>query len=107
MDHPEDRAVLDPSPYVDPVMDDESRRMLETEVRLATHLRALSLVSFATAHDIRTPLHTIILYLELLRNTLAETPEGERVTRQSRYVEVLASELGHLEIMLEQLIGQT
>ncbi|HXF58526.1 MAG TPA: HAMP domain-containing sensor histidine kinase [Candidatus Saccharimonadales bacterium] len=107
MSHPEDRAVLDPAPDVDPVMDDENRRTLETEVRLATHLRGLSLVSFATAHDIRTPLHTIILYLELLRNTLAEAPEGERVTRQSRYVEVLASELQRLEVMLEQLILQT
>jgi signal transduction histidine kinase len=107
MDHPEDRAVLDPAPDVDPVMDDQSRRLLETEVRLATHLRALSLVSLATAHDMRTPLHTMVLYLELLRNTLAEAPEGERVARQARYVDVVASELQRLEVMLEQLLGQT
>lgn len=88
MDHraPADRSVLDAAPEMetDLAMDEEALRALETDVRLATHLRALSRVSIATAHDVRTPLHTMVLYLELLRNTLAEAPAPDRQTRQER-----------------------
>jgi len=87
--------------------DEGAQRAQETDLRLATHLRALSRVSLATAHDIRTPLHTIILYLELLRNTLSSTPDEEKRASQERFVEVIGSELQRLEVMLEKLFGQT
>src|SRR5438105_3392104 len=108
MDHqaPADRSVLDPGPDPDKAMDDETLRSLETDVRLAMHLRALARVSVATAHDVRTPLHTMVLYLELLRNTLAEAPGPDRRGRQERYLEVVASELQRLETMLDNLLGQ-
>ena len=99
-------SVLDTP--LDPVSTDEGAlRAQETELRLATHLRALSRVSLATAHDVRTPLHTIILYLELLRNTLASTPDEEKRASQQRFVEVIGSELQRLEGLLEKLFSQT
>jgi len=95
-------------PDSDPVLTDEGAlRAQETDLRLATHLRALSRVSHATAHDVRTPLHTVILYLELLRNSLAGTPDQEKRASQERFVEVIGSELKRLEEMLESLISQT
>src|SRR5712691_160684 len=100
------QRVLHPALDGELAMDDERLRALETDVRLATHLRALSRVSIATAHDVRTPLHTMVLYIELLRGTLAEGPGPDRQERQMRYLEVVSSELGRLETMLDNLIGQ-
>ncbi|HZI89968.1 MAG TPA: histidine kinase dimerization/phospho-acceptor domain-containing protein, partial [Candidatus Polarisedimenticolia bacterium] len=103
---PTDPSLLDRGASAEPDMDDESLRVLNGDVRLATHLRDLALVSIATAHDIRTPLHTIVLYLELLRNAVAEEASTEQRGRQSRYVEVVASELQRLEAMLDGLLAQ-
>jgi len=99
---PPERSVLE----VDPAMDEEALRALEIDVRLATHLRDLSRVLVATAHDVRTPLHTMVLYLELLKNTMVEGPAPDRRERQERYLGVLASELQRLDGMLDDLIGQ-
>ncbi len=86
--------------------DQDTIRALESDQRLAAHLRALSRLAPATAHDMRTPLHTVVLYLELLRNTLSETPGGDVKERQDRYVEVIGSELRRLEGMLDQILDQ-
>jgi len=94
------RASIDRS-APDPALDEE------TDLRLATHLRALSRVALATGHDIRTPLHTMILYLQILRNAISEPPGPETRAKQERCAEVIGSEIKNLEIMLEQLINQT
>ena len=102
--------MLEGPPFVlDPalVTDDEALRALETDLRLAAHLRALSRVSVVTAHDIRTPLHTVVLYLELLRRTIADKSGADTSVRQERYVDVIGSEIKRLERMLESLLGQT
>jgi signal transduction histidine kinase len=101
-----DRSALDPGPRA-VVTEEDTVSELETDLRLATHLRALSRVSLATGHDIRTPLHTIVLYLELLRSTLAEPPGPDKQARQERYVDVVGSEVKNLETMLDQLLNQT
>jgi len=96
-------STLDPAL----VTDEDSLRALETDMRLAAHLRALSRVSLVTAHDIRTPIHTVVLYLELLRRTIADKSGPDTPARQERYVEVIGSEIQRLEGMLESLLGQT
>ena len=85
---------------------DQDRIALETDLRLAAHLRALSHVSLATDHDIRSPLHIMGLHLDLLRRSLAETPGPDTRARQERYVGVLESEIKSLETMLGQLLRQ-
>jgi signal transduction histidine kinase len=89
------------------VTDEEALRALETDLRLAAHLRALSRVSVATAHDIRTPLHTMVLYLELLRRTIADKSGPDTSVRQERYLDVIGSEIQRLEQMVVCLLGQT
>jgi signal transduction histidine kinase len=49
----------------------------------------------------------MVLYLELLRATLAEPPGPDRQARQERYADVIGSELKNLEAMLDQLLNQT
>ncbi len=107
MDHrtPGDRAVLNPT-LDPPGMDEERERALETEVRLATYMRAFARVARATDHDIRSPLHTIVIYLELLRRTLAEGPQGEPAARQASYLEVVDSGIKDFEVMLLQFLRQ-
>jgi signal transduction histidine kinase len=101
-----DRSVLDPILDGELAMDDETLRALETDVRLATHRRDLALLAAATAHDVRAPLHSVGLYLELLRRTLTESPGPDRQERQERYFGVVSSELQLLEKMLDNLIDQ-
>src|SRR5258706_10185037 len=86
--------------------DEDTSRALESDQRLAAHLRALSRLAPTTAHDMRTPLHTVVLYLELLRNTLGEPAGGDVKERQGRYVEVIGSELQRLEGMLDSILDQ-
>ena len=86
--------------------DEDTSRALESDQRLAAHLRALSRLAPTTAHDMRTPLHTVVLYLELLRNTMAEPAGGDVKERQGRYVEVIGSELQRLEGMLDSILDQ-
>jgi two-component system sporulation sensor kinase B len=86
--------------------DEAPSRALESDQRLAAHLRALSRLAPTTAHDMRTPIHTVVLYLELLRNTLAEPAGGDVKERQGRYVEVIGSELQRLEGMLDSILDQ-
>ena len=86
--------------------EEEITNELETDLRLAAHLRALSAVSVATGHDMRQPLHTMTIYLELLRRTIGEPPVPDTQAHQEQYVEVLASELKSMETMLDQLLDQ-
>jgi len=86
--------------------DKGASRALDSDQRLAAHLRALSRLAPTTAHDMRTPLHTAVLYIELLRNTLAEPAGGDVKERQGRYVEVIGSELQRLEGMLDSILEQ-
>jgi len=76
----------------------------DEDPRLAAHLRNLSLLAGVTLHDLRTPLHTMVLYLELLRGALAEDREPD--PKEERYIDVVASEIQRLERMVELLVGQ-
>jgi len=100
------RSALDPAlPAV--ATEEESTSELETDLRLAAHLRALSRVSLATSHDVRAPLHTMMIYLELLRSSLAEPPGPDREARRERYLDVIRSEIQNMETMLQRFLNQT
>jgi signal transduction histidine kinase len=91
---PAEGAVLDPT-RDDPGMD-------ETDVRLATHLRILARVSRASNHDIRSPLHTMAIYLGLVKGRVG-APDRER---QTKHLEVVESEIPAMELLLEHFFTQ-
>lgn len=78
----------------------------ELDSRHAAHLRGLSHLTAAAAHDARGPLNSIALNLELLRNALdASGPEAN--DRRLRITGILDSEVRRLDVMLRTLLNQT
>jgi len=58
------------------------------------------------AHDMRGPLNTILLNLELLRESLSKENLEEQRPRQERFMTVIGSEVQRLNGMLDSLFGQ-
>ena len=80
----------------------------ETDLRLATQLRALSRLSAGIAHDMKAPLAAVLLHLELLRGTLDDDRDGQTSRdRRLRYVGVMKDELGRLNRALTSLFTHT
>jgi len=92
--------------YLILVRDREALQALETDIRLAGHLRVLSRVHLATAHDIRAPLNAMVLNLELLRQTIPGPHGPDEVASQLGYVDVIGTEMRRLHRMVESLLGQ-
>lgn len=68
------------------------------ELRSLAHARALACLHSAQTHDLRGPLNTLVINLELLKGSVRpEAPEGEETrAKQRRYVAAIAEELGRL-----------
>lgn len=58
------------------------------------------------AHDLRGPINTILLNLELLREGLSRESHPEQGPRQERYLTVIGSEVRRVNAMLDSLFGQ-
>src|SRR5262245_22739139 len=58
------------------------------------------------AHDVRGPLNTILLNLELLRESLTKEDAPEQRPRQDRYLAVIGSEVHRLTGMLDSLFDE-
>ena len=75
----------------------------------AQHLRTLTRISPAVAHDLRAPINAMVFNLEILKETIA-SGKGAEVAgreRQLRYVGVLRDELARLHGELEIFLAQT
>jgi signal transduction histidine kinase len=82
---------------------------LEADLRAATRLRGLSRLYTGAAHDIRAPLNAMVINLELLQQTLAQSAsldKAERRGQQGRYVSILLQELKRLNTLLSVLLEQ-
>jgi signal transduction histidine kinase len=77
----------------------------DPESRLAEHVRRLSRLFRAAGHDLRGPLHSMALQLELLRQSAEEVENAELRARQGRYTSAVAKEITRLARMLESLWG--
>ena len=80
---------------------------LETDLLLASQLRALTRVYGAVTHDLKAPLNAMVLNLDLLQSALRRG-EGAREAEQSeQYLDVLREELGRLDRSLLALLAET
>lgn len=80
----------------------ESDAELEARVfRLASHMRALSGLFHGLVHDLKSPINSLVVNLELLKASISDTPDLER---QKRYVRILDEELVRLNRSVERLL---
>jgi signal transduction histidine kinase len=80
---------------------------LETDLLLASQLRALTRVYGAVTHDLKAPLNAMVLNLDLLQSALRRG-EGDREAAESeQYLSVLREELERLDRSLLALLADT
>ena len=102
------REMTDPAiPFEAPflAMTEGSLVAADHESRLAEHVRRLSRLFQAAGHDLRGPLHSMALQVELLRQSADEVQDPELRERQGRYAAMVSKEIARLARMLESLWG--
>jgi signal transduction histidine kinase len=80
---------------------------LETDLLLASQLRALSRVYRAVTHDLKAPLHAMVLNLDRLQVALRRGEGAEEVEKVEGYLDVLREELERLDRSLVGLLTET
>ncbi len=82
--------------------DAEGRRMVESQLNLSSRLAAISRLTSGVAHEIKNPLNSIALRLELLRSrVLPELPEAEKE------IDVIAQEIVRLDRVVRTFLDFT
>lgn len=91
------------------VRDRDLQQAIETDLRMAAQLRALTRVYRGVAHDLRAPLNAMVLNLELLRRSLdpAVAARPDLPDRQQRWITIIEQELQRLRRALDVLLAQT
>lgn len=80
---------------------------LETDLLLASQLRALTRVYQAVTHDLKAPLHAMVLNLDLLQSALRRGEGAREAAESERYLDVLREELERLDRSLLSLLAET
>jgi signal transduction histidine kinase len=81
--------------------DFESLRQLESQLDYATKLAALSRITSGVAHEVKNPLHAMVLHLELLNAKL------EAGLDPKTHVQVLTSEVNRLNRVVQTFLDFT
>jgi signal transduction histidine kinase len=80
---------------------------LETDLMLASQLRALSRVYRAVTHDLKAPLHAMALNLNRLQSALGRGEGTSEAATTGQYLDVLREEIERLDRLLEILLAET
>jgi signal transduction histidine kinase len=75
----------------------------ERDLWLASQMRSLSRLYRSMAHDLRAPLNSMVIHMELLSDVVADHGDG----RPARYVRVLKEEMGRLNRLLLSYLAQS
>ncbi len=74
----------------------EAVRILRSLIRYGARMTSLKRLSAGMVHELKNPLHSLSLHVELLRQTLTEPPD-----RAARSLQVLAREIRRLDRLVE------
>ncbi|HEX4956457.1 MAG TPA: PAS domain-containing sensor histidine kinase [Thermoanaerobaculia bacterium] len=80
---------------------------LETDLLLASQLRALSRVYLAVTHDLKAPLNAMVLNLDRLQTALRKGGGVQEAEKTQGYLDVLREELERLDRSLLALLTDT
>jgi len=84
------------------VRDAEGRRQLESQLAVSNRLAAISRLTGGVAHEIKNPLNSIALRLELLRNRISgDGPEAEAE------IDIIAQEVTRLDRVVKTFLDFT
>ena len=96
--------------YLVLVKDRRTVDMLETDLVLASQMRSLAHVYRVLAHDLKGPLNSMQLTLELLADTLDDSKQGDAALasreRRQRHLAILREELARLDRILRSMLEQ-
>jgi signal transduction histidine kinase len=79
--------------------DAESRREIGTQLDLSTRLAAISRLTGGAAHEIKNPLNSIALHVEVLRAKL-----GDQMPEAAREIDVISAEITRLDRVVKTFL---
>jgi len=82
--------------------DSESVRRIENEIELSRRLAAIGRLTSGVAHEVKNPINSIVVHLEVLREKLLQVdPETKR------HMDVIGSEIHRLDRVVKTLVDFT
>jgi PAS domain S-box-containing protein len=79
--------------------DAESVRRIENEIELSRRLAAIGRLTSGVAHEVKNPINSIVVHLELLREKMRQTDPDTR-----RHMDIIGSEIHRLDRVVETLV---
>ncbi|MGC1955597.1 MAG: PAS domain-containing sensor histidine kinase [Gammaproteobacteria bacterium] len=79
---------------------------LQSDLREAARFRGIARLYMGVAHDLRSPLNSMVINLEMLKRTFQEdaSTDPDRRERRERYAAVLTQEIANLNRLLGSLL---
>jgi signal transduction histidine kinase/HAMP domain-containing protein len=82
--------------------DAESMRKIEDEIEVSRRLANIGKLTSGVAHEVKNPINSIVVHLEILRNKLKQ-PEADI----DRHMDVIGSEIQRLDRVVQTLVDFT
>jgi signal transduction histidine kinase len=82
--------------------DAESVRKIEGEIEVSRRLANIGKLTSGVAHEVKNPINSIVVHLEILRNKLDETDADTQ-----RHMDVIGSEISRLDRVVQTLVDFT
>ena len=82
--------------------DAESMRKIEGEIEVSRRLANIGKLTSGVAHEVKNPINSIVVHLEILRNKLKQ-PDADT----ERHMEVIATEIQRLDRVVQTLVDFT
>ena len=82
--------------------DSESMRKIEDEIEVSRRLANVGKLTSGVAHEVKNPINSIVVHLEILRNKLKE-PDADT----QRHMDVISSEIQRLDRVVQTLVDFT
>jgi signal transduction histidine kinase len=82
--------------------DAESMRKIEDEIEVSRRLANIGKLTSGVAHEVKNPINSIVVHLEILRNKLSQTDSDTE-----RHMDVIASEIQRLDRVVQTLVDFT
>jgi signal transduction histidine kinase len=84
--------------------DSAHAHMLERDLVYASRFRAITELYTGITHDIKVPLHAVIMNLEMLRKVVETESRGSEEKKAARYIDSITHEIKRLETIIRAFL---